>query len=140
VKSGVARCELDIVLDRSLLDRDLGRRERADHVEDQPARQHDGARADDLGRERDAEADVGVGRSELTDRARGVELDAGEGLDRAPGGGDARDHLQLSKERVSLDRDLHDGYLIRKVEVIGESEVLGSAGIPAASVEGVDGR
>ena len=48
------------------------------------------------------------------------ELDARERLDRAARRGDAADGLELSEQGVALEGDLHDEYLRRKVEVIGD--------------------
>ena len=57
--------------------------QRAHDVDEQPRRQHDGALADDLALERDAQADLHVGRAQLDAGVAGEDLDAGERLDGA---------------------------------------------------------
>ena len=49
---------------------------------------------------------------------RGRELDAGQRLDRAAGRGDSADGLQLCEQSIALERDLHDEYLRKELEVI----------------------
>ena len=62
------RDDLDVLLGGPQLERDVVARQRADDVDEQPRRQHDGALADDLALERHAQADLHVGRAQL-DRA-----------------------------------------------------------------------
>ena len=81
--------------------------QRADDVHDQPGGQDDGALADDLALERDAQADLHVGGAQLDRAAGGEHLDAGQRLDGAAGGRRARDRLQLAEQRVAPGRDLH---------------------------------
>ena len=102
----------------------VGAGQRADDVDDQPGRQDDDALAGDLRLERDPQADVHVGGAQLAAIRRRGELDAGQRLDRAAGRGDPADRLQLSEQDVSLEGDLHDEYLRRKVEVIGRIEAV----------------
>ena len=102
----------------------LGGGQRADDVEQQPRRQDDDALADDLGLERNAQADVHIGGAELAAPRRRRELDAGQRLDRAAGGGDSADRLELREQRVALERDLHDEYLRRDLAVIGRIEAV----------------
>ena len=99
--------DLHVLLGRAQLERDLVAGQGADDVDDEPRRQDDGALADDLALERDAQADLHVGGAQL-DPALGREhLDAGERLDGAAGGCRARDRLKLAEERVAPGRDLH---------------------------------
>ena len=62
-KVALPETQLDVLLGRAQLERDLRRGQRADDVEQQPSREHDDALAGDLGLERDAQADVHVGRA-----------------------------------------------------------------------------
>ena len=101
------RDDLDVLLGGAQLERDLVAGQRADDVDEQPRRQDDGALADDLALERDAQADLHVGGAQLDRAALGEELDAGERLDGAAGGGGAGDGLQLGEERVAPGRELH---------------------------------
>ena len=63
-----ARDDLDVLLGGAQLERHGVAGQRPDDVDEQPRRQHDGAVADDLALERDAEADLHVGGAQL-DRA-----------------------------------------------------------------------
>ena len=81
--------------------------ERADDVDEQARRQDDGAVADDVALERDAEADLHVGRAQLDGAGLGGELDARERLDGAARGGGAGDGLELREQRGAGSRDLH---------------------------------
>ena len=83
----------------------------AHDIEKQASRQDDRAFAGDLGLERDAEADVGVGGAELADGAGGGQLHPGKRLDRGAGRGDTSDGLQLREKRIAVERDLHDEFL-----------------------------
>ena len=82
-------------------------RQRADDVDEQARRQDDGALADDLALERDAQADLHVGGAQLDAAARRLELHAGQRLHGAAGGGRAGDGLQLGEERVAPGGELH---------------------------------
>ena len=92
---------------RAQLERDGVAGQRADDVDEQPRRQHDGALADDLAVERDAQADLHVGRAELDAVGGREDLHAGERLDGAAGRGGAGDGLQLREQRVALRGKFH---------------------------------
>ena len=82
--------------------------QRADDVDQQARRQDDGALADDLALERDAEPDLHVGGAQLDPVARGLDLHAGQRLHGAAGGGRAGDGLKLVEERVAPGGELHE--------------------------------
>ena len=60
-----ARDDLDVLLGAAQLERDAVAGQRADDVDEQPRRQDDGALADDLAVERDAQPDLHVRRAQL---------------------------------------------------------------------------
>ena len=99
--------DLDVLLDRPQLERDLVAGQGADDVDDEPGRQDHRALTDDLAVERDAQADLHVGRPQFDPVLGGEELDPGEGLDCAARGCRAGDCLQLSEKRVAPGGDLH---------------------------------
>ena len=88
--------DLDVLLGRAQLERDAPAGQLAGDVEQQTGREHDRALALDLGLERDAQADLHVGGTQLDAAPVGGELDAGEGLDGTAGGGDAGDGLSCA--------------------------------------------
>ena len=102
-KRGVAGHHLDVLLGRAELQRDGGRGQRADDVEHQTGREDDGALASHLGLERNAQADVHIGRAQLAAVLLGGELDAGQRLDRTAGRGHPADGLQLCEQNVALE-------------------------------------
>ena len=108
-----ARDDLDVLLGGAQLERHRVAGQRADDVDEQPRRQHDGAVADDLALERDAEADLHVGGAQLDGAALGGQLDAGERLDGAAGGGRAGHGLQLREQVGAGSRDLHVEVMIK---------------------------
>ena len=65
MESGVTRYQLDVLLGGTELERDRWRRQSADDVDKEPAGENDHALAQDIGFDRDTQADVGVGRAEL---------------------------------------------------------------------------
>src|SRR4029078_9668254 len=87
--------------------------QRTDDVDQQPRRQDDGAVADDLPLERDAEPALDVGGAQLEGAARGGHLDAGERLDGAAGGGGAGHGLEVREQRGAGSRDLHVEVMIK---------------------------
>ena len=99
--------ELDVLLGRPQLERHLVARQRPDDVDEQARRQHDGAVADDLALERDAQADLHVGGAQLDRAALRLEVHAGQRLHGAAGGGRPGHGLQLREQGVALGRDLH---------------------------------
>ena len=99
--------DLHVLLGRAQLERDVRAGKRPDDVDDETRRQDDGALADDLALERDAQADLHVGRAQLDPALGSQDLDAGQRLDRATGGRRARNRLQLAEERVAPGGDLH---------------------------------
>ena len=103
MKARVAGHDLDVLLGGAELERHGGCGQRADDVEQQPGREDDGALAGDLGLERNAEADVHVGGTQLASVLLGGELDAGQRLDRAAGRGDSADGLQLCEQNIALE-------------------------------------
>ena len=67
-----ARDDLDVLLGGAQLERHRVAGQRPDDVDEQPRRQDDGAVADDLALERDAEADLHVGGAQLDRAALGL--------------------------------------------------------------------
>ncbi len=128
VEGGGARHDLDVLLRGAQLDRHGVGRQRPRHVEGQAGGEDGGAGALDLGLEGNAEPDLHVGRAQLDLAVLGHDLDAGERLDGAAGGGDARDGLQLSEQLVCRSLQLHDGYLREMEGVIGAVDVCTAAG------------
>ena len=108
--------------------RHLGCRQRPDHVEQQPCREHHDALADNLGLERHPQAHIHVGGAQLAGARRRRQLHTRKCLNCAAGRGDPGGGLELAEQRVSLERDLHDEYLRRKVEVIGRIEAVDRCG------------
>ena len=104
-------------------------RQRADDVDEQPRRQHDGALADDLALERHAQADLHVGGAQLDRPAARLELDAGQRLDGAAGRGGAGDGLQLGEEGVALGRDLHRAASRSRRSMMKKRDQSGSSGV-----------
>ena len=133
MKGGVSGHELDVLFGAAELERDAVGWEEPDNVEQQTRRQDYGALPDDLRLERNAQADVHVGRLEFTAASRGEELNSRQRLDRAARRGDSAHGLKLSKQSLALAGDLHDEYLILDVEVIGVCAVLITAQMAAAS-------
>ena len=65
-----------------MLERDTFARKGTDDIEEQAGRQDDGAVPTDLrGRDRDAQADLHVGGTQLGAALRGLQLNAGQRLD-----------------------------------------------------------
>ena len=106
--------DLDVLLGGTQLERHGVARQRADDVDEQPRRQHDGAVADDLALERDAEPDLHVGGAQLDAPVAGDHLDAGERLDGAARAGRAGDGLELREQRVALGGKSH---LVRLLQI-----------------------
>ena len=79
--------------------------------------------ADDLGPQRDAQADLHVRRAELDAVVVGDDLDAGEGLDGAARRRDAGDGLQLREQLLGGGRQLHDEGSLEGEGVIGAVQV-----------------
>src|SRR3954466_6323990 len=72
---------LDVLLARTVLERHALGRQGADHVEEEPRRQHDGAVARHLAlAQGDAQPDLHVGGAQLRAVLGGLELDAGQRL------------------------------------------------------------
>ena len=65
MERGVAGDQLDVLLGGAQLERDLRRRQRSDHIEQQAGGQDDHAFAGHIGLERDAQPDIHVGGAEL---------------------------------------------------------------------------
>ena len=83
VERRVAGDDLHVLLGGAQLERHGVAGQRAHDVDEQPRRQHDGALADDLALERDAQPDLHVGGAQLDAAVAGDHLDAGERLDGA---------------------------------------------------------
>ncbi len=107
VERGGASHDLDVLLSRSQLERDLIAWQRTDDVDEQPRRQHDRPLAHHLALERDAQADLHVRRAQFDPPILRQHLHAGEGLDGAACGRRSGDRLQMGKEEVAPRRKLH---------------------------------
>ena len=90
--------DLDVLLRRAQLERDVAVRQLADHVEQQAGGKDDRARCARPRVERDAEGDLHVGGAQLDVPSSARDLDAGERLDGTAGRRDARDDLQLVQQ------------------------------------------
>ena len=109
--------DLDVLLGRPQLERHLVPGERADDVDYQAAGEHDAALAHHLALERDAQADLHVRGAQLDSIRTGEELNAGQRLHGAAGGGRAGHGLELAEKRVAPGRDLHAAAASRVEEI-----------------------
>ena len=106
MERGGAGHDLHVALARPELERGRAAGQGTGHVEEQTGRQHRHALALDLGVERDAEADLHVGGTELGATVLRQELDTRERLHRTAGGGDAGDRAELREQGCARRRQL----------------------------------
>ena len=125
VEGGRARDDLDVLLGGAELERDLAARAatRTTSRSSRAGSTTTPSRATSASSGTRRPTSMSVARSSQPS-ADAAELNARQRLDRAPGRSDSADRLELSEQDVSLEGDLHDEYLRRKVEVIGRIEAV----------------